>query len=136
MGESGGGAAGTLLLSQLRSVALQTAAVCVCNPLCMLRSHLGLQYASDSLPTTNQTAAAAPPPPSRSYDVEGRKLDKRGRRDRLERHIAMADSLGKVQWAAVGLAKDKRRLSSRAAGQWRCPTTSKRWLAGWRIGCP
>ncbi len=102
----------------------------------MLRSHLGLQYASDSLPTTNQTAATAAPPPSHSYDVEGRKLEKRGRRDRLERHIAMADSLGKVRWAAVGLAKDKLRLSSRAAGQWRCPTTSKHWLGVGALAVP
>lgn len=31
------------------------------------------------------------------YDVEGRKLEKRGRRDRLEKHIARGDALGKVR---------------------------------------
>lgn len=47
--------------------------------------------------------------------MEGRKLEKKGRRDRLERHIAKADSLGKVRSLGVlhhcdgGLPGDEKR---------------------------
>lgn len=46
--------------------------------------------------TAGQPLARCLPLACVRYDVEGRKLEKRGRRDRLEKHIAKADALGKV----------------------------------------
>lgn len=58
----------------------------------MLRTHFAQHH-----PACHNCA-----PPGCSYDVEGRRLEKKGRRDRLERHIAKADSLGKVRGALGG----------------------------------
>lgn len=70
------------------------------------------------------------------YDLAGRKLEKRGRRDRLDKHIAKGDALAKVRGRRAGAGADAGGAAASRGGCSRAPARVVAFASPTYTSCP